>query len=145
MTYTDTPFSRRQQSGGMNLQYKLTPELVVSLRGQFNHLWSESYNRQFRLQTNRANLAPGSSPTRMIANPTTNTGTRLDMLGGHTLSSRNNHGFYPAITYTGKRVKADMTYGWSRDGGVRKNGRPDEASGRRFPAANPRQDRGLVA
>lgn len=126
MLYTDGPFSRRQQSGGMNLQYKVTSELVLSLRGQFNYMRTESYNRQFRLQSNRANLAAGSGPTVMIANPTTNTATRLDMLGSHTLSNRNNHGFYPAINYTGKRLKADLTYGWNRDAGVRKNGRPDD-------------------
>lgn len=127
MLYTDGPFVSRQQSGGMNLQYKVTPELVFSLRGQFNFQRSNTYNRQFRLQSTRANLAPGSGPTLMIANPTTNNATRLDMLGGHTVSYRNNHGIYPAIHYTGTRFKADLTYGWNRDAGVRKEGRIDGA------------------
>ena len=61
INYTNGPKVNRRRSGGLNLEYKLVPNVIVALRSSFNHEDARIYNRQVQLIATRASLAPGSN------------------------------------------------------------------------------------
>ena len=123
INYTNGPKVNRRRSGGLNLEYKLVPSVTVALRGSFNHEDARIYNRQVQLIATRASLAPGSDGVTMIANPTTNNVTRAAIAGSTTMRTRQNHTFVPSLTYSGKKVSADASYAYLRQGQYHRNGR----------------------
>ena len=88
INYTNGPKVNRRRSGGLNLEYKLVPNVIVALRSSFNHEDARIYNRQVQLIATRASLAPGSNGITMIALPTTNNTTRAAIAGATTMRSR---------------------------------------------------------
>ncbi len=123
INYTNGPKVNRRQSGGLNLEYKLMPELTAALRGSFNYEDARIYNRQLQLIATRPTLGPGSNGTTMIALPTANNTNRAAIAGTTTMRTRQNHTFVPSITYTGKKIIADASYAYTRQGQVARNGR----------------------
>lgn len=123
INYTNGPKVNRRRSGGLNLEYKLIPEVTVSLRGSFNHEDARIYNRQVQLIATRASLGPGSDGLTMIALPTTNNTTRAVITGATTMRTRQNHMIVPSITYTGKRITAEASYAYLRQGQYARNAR----------------------
>ncbi|MDO8541358.1 MAG: TonB-dependent receptor [Opitutaceae bacterium] len=96
LTYQDNPKITTRAAIGLNLDYKITPNLVVSLRTAGSHFEDEINARTITFRANSAQIDPSSTLTHLIANPTTNANTRLEQTIGHS------HKFNDTITYTPK-------------------------------------------
>jgi TonB-dependent receptor len=83
LTFKDAPKIIERQSLGLNLDYKITPRLVLSLRTTGSHLSDEFVARQYIFTANIAQIDPASTLTRIIALPTANANTRLDTAANH--------------------------------------------------------------
>ena len=83
LTFKDAPKIIDRQSFGANIDYKINPHLVLSVRTNGSHLDDEFVARQFIFTSNIAQIDPTSTLTRVIARPTTNANTRLDTSANH--------------------------------------------------------------
>ena len=83
ITFKDAPKIIDRQSFGLNLDYKLRPNLIWSVRTTGSHLDDEFVARQFIFTANVAQIDPASTLTRVIARPTANANTRVDTAGNH--------------------------------------------------------------
>lgn len=128
VSYVSAPKVNRRQSGGLNLEYKLTPAVTLALRSQYNIEDARIYNRQLNFVSTRASMDPASNELRMIANATATTATRVSIAGSTTLRSLSNHTFSPTITYVGRRMAVDATFSYMRAGRYYRNGRMDNSA-----------------
>ena len=116
ITFKDAPKIIDRQSFGANLDYKISPHLVFSLRTSGSHLADEFVARQFIFTANVAQIDPSSTLTRVIARSTANANTRLDTAANHRKK------FNDTATYTTKLeyLRGDLTLtaggGYSRSG-----------------------------
>lgn len=89
-------------AGNFSLDYKLTPDLVFSLRSTYSHYDVEFFNQYTWLRANVAQITPDSTLTKVTALATNNANTRL----GTEYSHRHNYN----DTYTvGPKLE------WKRD------------------------------
>ncbi len=96
LTFRDNPKITTRAAFGLNLDYRLLPGLVVSLRTQGSHFNDEINARQVIFRANTADIAPSSTLTNLLALPTANANTRLETIIGHS------HKWNDTITYTPK-------------------------------------------
>ena len=92
----DGPKIVRRDSAGLNLDYKVTNNLVVALRTAASHLNDEFNTRTITFRANAADIDPASTLSNVIARPTANANTRLEQ----TISHRNK--LNDTATYTPK-------------------------------------------
>lgn len=78
ITWRAGPKITQRSGAGLNLDGRLTPNLIVSFRSAYSFLNDEFINRLFSLNVNRADVDPASTVSNVIARPTTNANTRLD-------------------------------------------------------------------
>lgn len=81
INYKDGPKANIRHAAGITFEYKLSPELRITLRSQYNYHDVRFYNRTISLVASRATQAPGSNATTMIVNPLTTNASRLTMGG----------------------------------------------------------------
>jgi iron complex outermembrane recepter protein len=86
ITWRPGPKLTQRSAVGLNLDFKLTPALIVSLRSAYSILNDEFNNRNFSLIVSRADVDPSSTINHIIARPTANANTRLE--AGETLRNK---------------------------------------------------------
>ncbi|MEO6245283.1 MAG: carboxypeptidase regulatory-like domain-containing protein, partial [Opitutaceae bacterium] len=96
LTFRDNPKITTRAAFGLNLDYKILPGLVASLRTQGSHFNDEINARQVIFRANTADFDPASTLTHLIARPTANINTRLETIIGHS------HKWNDTATYTPK-------------------------------------------
>ena len=96
LTFRDNPKITTRAAFGLNLDYKIRPGFVVSLRTQGSHFEDDINARQVIFRANTADIDPASTLTNLIARPTANANTRLETIIGHS------HKWNDTITYTPK-------------------------------------------
>jgi TonB-dependent receptor len=122
--YADGPKSNRAKRLNLGLDYKLTPKLTLSLRGQGSDRDIRIYDRNFTLVTTRANLAPGSSGTFQVVNGVGNA-SRLQMAGGYQERTDRSHSFSPQVVYAGDQLRVDAAAAYSTVSVNYRNAQPD--------------------
>jgi hypothetical protein len=90
---------QKRRGGGLNLEYKLTPQLTLALRGQASWEDARNYNKNFAITATRATLGAGSNDLVFIGLPTANNVNRFNLAGGLTHRIRNTHSFSPQLFY----------------------------------------------
>ncbi len=96
LTFRDNPKITTRAAVGLNLDYKIRPGLIVSLRTAGSHFDDEINARQVIFRANTAQIDPSSTLTSLLALPTANANTRLETNIGHS------HKWNDTITYTPK-------------------------------------------
>ncbi|HUR59648.1 MAG TPA: TonB-dependent receptor [Opitutaceae bacterium] len=96
LTFRDNPKITTRAAAGLNMDFKILPGLVASLRTAGSHFEDEINSRQVIFRANTADLDPASTLTSLIARPTANINTRLETIIGHS------HKWNDMITYTPK-------------------------------------------
>ena len=96
LTFRDNPKITTRAAFGLNLDYKITPSLVFSLRTAGSHLNDEINARTLTFRAATAQIDPSSTLTHLIALPTANINTRLEQNIGQS------HKFNETATYTPK-------------------------------------------
>ncbi len=96
LTFKDAPKVIERESVGANLDYKITPHLIASVRISGSHLSDEFVARNISFTSNLAQIDPSSTLTRIVANSAANANTRLETAGNHR-NKRND-----TATYSGK-------------------------------------------
>jgi iron complex outermembrane receptor protein len=112
---------QKRRGGGLNLEYKLTPQLTLALRGQASWEDARNYNKNFAITATRATLGAGSNDLVFIGVPTANNVNRFNLAGGLSHRIRNTHSFSPQLFYEGKRLTLDVSLAYSRLGEYRSN------------------------
>jgi TonB-dependent receptor len=96
LVFRDNPKITTRAAIGLNLDVKITPNLVASLRTAGSHFDDEINARTLTFRANTADIDPSSTLTYLLARPTPNVNTRLEQSIGHS------HKFNDTITYTPK-------------------------------------------
>src|SRR5687768_3625161 len=96
LTFRDNPKITTRAAMGVNLDYKIIPGLVFSLRTAASHLNDEINARTITFRAATAQIDPSSTLTYLLAQPTTNINTRVEQSIGHS------HKFNETVTYTPK-------------------------------------------
>jgi TonB-dependent receptor len=96
LTFRDNPKITTRAAVGLNLDYRITPYLVASLRTSGSHFEDDINARTLTFRANTAQIDPSSTLTSLIAQPTANINTRLEQSIGHS------NKFNDTITYTPK-------------------------------------------
>ena len=115
----------KRRGGGLNLEYNLSPHLMLALRGQVGWEDWRQPQRAVSLVSTRANQAPNASATAMIANPTTNNATRFGIQGSHTDRTRLTYTFAPQVTYNRGPLSVDASVAYTYLNSYTRNGRLD--------------------
>ena len=96
LTFRDNPKITTRAAFGLNVDYKIRPGFVVSLRTQGSHFEDDINARQVIFRANTADMDPATTLTSLVARPTANVNTRLETIIGHS------HKWNDTITYTPK-------------------------------------------
>jgi iron complex outermembrane recepter protein len=96
LTFRDNPKITTRAAAGLNMDYKILPGLIVSLRTQGSHFADEINARQVIFRANTADMDPRSTLTNLVARQTANINTRLESVIGHS------HKWNDTMTYTPK-------------------------------------------
>jgi len=96
LVFRDNPKITTRAAIGLNLDFRITPNLVASLRTAGSHFEDDINARTLTFRANTAQIDPSSTLTYLLANPTANINTRLEQVVGHS------HKFNDTITYTPK-------------------------------------------
>ncbi len=96
LIFRDNPKITTRAALGVNLDARVTPHLVASLRTAFSHFNDEINARTLTFRANTADIDPTSTLTYLLARPTANANTRLEQNIGHS------HKFNDTVTYTPK-------------------------------------------
>ena len=96
LVFRDNPKITTRAAIGLNLDFKITPNLVASLRTAGSHFDDEINARTMTFRANTADIDPSSTLTYLLARPTANVNTRFEQSIGHS------HKFNDTITYTPK-------------------------------------------
>lgn len=96
LVFRDNPKITTRAAVGLNLDYKIAPGLIVSLRTAGSHFADEINARTLTFRAATAQIDPASTLTYLLAQPTANINTRLEQNIGHS------HKFNDTVTYTPK-------------------------------------------
>ncbi|MEN9813136.1 MAG: hypothetical protein RL479_1822, partial [Verrucomicrobiota bacterium] len=96
LIFRDNPKITTRAALGVNLDYRVTPHLIASLRTAFSHFNDEINARTVTFRANTADIDPSSTATYLLARATANANTRLEQNIGHS------HKFNDTVTYTPK-------------------------------------------
>lgn len=116
LTFKDAPKVIERASLGANLDYKITPRLVASLRVSGSFLSDEFYARNLLFTANIAQIDPASTLTRVIANATANANTRLDESSNHRNKRNVTITYVPKLEYQRGDLTLTAGGGYSRSG-----------------------------
>jgi iron complex outermembrane recepter protein len=106
-------------AGNFSLDYKLTPDLVFSLRSSYSHYDVEFFNQYTWLRANVAQITPDSTLTRVTALATNNANTRLGTEYSHRHNYNDTYTFGPKFEY--KRGSLTLTLGGTYSRSVTRN------------------------
>lgn len=90
-----------RSNGSLNLDYKLAPNLILSLRSTRGRGEDEFVNRNFRVRANVGDINTASTLTRVVANPTANANTRLETDYSRREKLTDSISFAPKFEYRG--------------------------------------------
>ncbi|MES2692537.1 MAG: TonB-dependent receptor [Verrucomicrobiota bacterium] len=106
-------------AGNISLDYKITPELIVSLPFVYSHYDVEFFNQYTWLRAAAAQITPDSTLTKVTALATANANTRLGTEYSHRHNYNDTYTFGPRFEY--KRDSLTMQLGGSYSRSVTKN------------------------
>lgn len=106
-------------AGNLNLDYKITPELVLSLPFVYSHYDVEFFNQYTWLRANIAQITPDSTLTKVTALATANANTRLGTEYSHRHNYNDTYTFGPRLEF--KRDSYTVTLGGSYSRSVTEN------------------------
>ncbi len=98
-------------AGTFSLDYKVSPEIVFSLRSSYSHYDVEFFNQYTWLRANVAQITADSTLTRVTANATTNANTRLGTEYSHRHNYQDTYTIGPKFEF--KRGSFTATIGGS--------------------------------
>ena len=94
--FRDNPKITSRAAMGLNLDYRMAPGVVFSLRTAASHFDDEINARTVTFRASTAQIDPSSTLASVRANPSNNVNTRLEQAIGHS------HKFNDTVTYTPK-------------------------------------------
>lgn len=106
-------------AGNFSLDYKLTPEVVFSLRSTYSHYDVEFFNQYTWLRANIAQITPDSTLTKVTALATANANTRLGTEYSHRHNYNDTYTFGPKFEF--KRGTVTLTLGGSYSRSLTRN------------------------
>lgn len=114
LSFKDGPKYTEKSSGGLKIDYQVQPGLRLTgalSYCYFNDFWG---NRNVQFVTTAANLAAGSSLTKIIANNSNNANTRIDQTGGPAGKYMDTINASCAVNYRRGPWTADLALVYSR-------------------------------
>jgi TonB-dependent receptor len=114
INYKDGPKMTEKSSGGLKLDYQPFPALRLSLTSGYTYFADEIANRNLGFRVSAANIAPGSTLTRIVALPTANANTRLEHTNVHSGRKFDTTNLSLGFTYKQGRLTADGLASYSR-------------------------------
>ncbi|MFM7749669.1 MAG: hypothetical protein ACKPB0_04555, partial [Opitutaceae bacterium] len=114
LAFRDNPKITSRSAIGLNLDYKVTPELVVALRTSGSHFRDEINSRVLTFRAASAQIDPSSTLTYLLAQPTANTTTRLESAMGHSDKWNDTVAFAPKVEYKRRDLTLTAAGGYSR-------------------------------
>jgi iron complex outermembrane receptor protein len=114
VNYKDGPKLVEKSGGGFKVDYQMFPHLRMTLATSYTYFDDFFANRNLNFTTVSANLAPGSSTTRVIATNTNNANTRADQTGESTGKLKDNTNLSYFINYKVGPWTADLSMLYSR-------------------------------
>jgi iron complex outermembrane recepter protein len=90
INFKDGPKISEKSAGGIKIDYEPYRGLRMTVAGSYSYFSDFFANRNLNFVTTTANLAPGSSLTKVIANNSNNTNTRIDQSGESTGKQKDN-------------------------------------------------------
>ncbi|MEN9634841.1 MAG: hypothetical protein RL077_3245 [Verrucomicrobiota bacterium] len=113
LTFRDNPKITTRASMGLNLDYKVAPGLVVSLRTAGSNFYDQILSRTLTFRANTAQIAPSSTLTRIVALPTNDINTRLEQAIGHSDKFNDTMTYTPKIEYKRSDLVITASGGYS--------------------------------
>ncbi len=114
LTFRDNPKITTRAAFGLNLDYKILPGLVASLRTQGSHFNDEINARQVIFRANTTEIDPASTFTNIIARPTANVNTRLETIIGHSHKWNDTSTYTPKLEFKRNDLLLTLGGGYSR-------------------------------
>ncbi len=114
LTFRDNPKITTRAAFGLNLDYKILPGLVASLRSQGSHFDDEINARQVIFRANTTEIDPASTFTSIIARPTANANTRLETIIGHSDKWNDTSTYTPKLEFKRGDLLLALGGGYSR-------------------------------
>ncbi|MDO8545275.1 MAG: TonB-dependent receptor [Opitutaceae bacterium] len=114
IAFRDAPKLSTRASFNLTTDYKITPNLAFSLRTAGSLFDDGTNNRQLILTANAAQVDPASTLTHVIANPTANANTRLQMATSRRNKVNNTLTYTPKLEYKRGDFTATAGGGYSR-------------------------------
>lgn len=105
----DGPKIVRRDSVGVNMDFKVTDNLVFALRTAASHFSDEFLTRTITFRANAGDIDPSSTFTRVIARPTNNANTRIEQSISHRGKFNDTATYTPKLEY--KRGDLTITAG----------------------------------
>jgi iron complex outermembrane receptor protein len=114
INYKDGPKIVEKSAGGVKVDYE--PFRGLRMSAGVSYSWFNDFfaNRNLNFVTNATNLGAGSSLTRVVANNSNNTNTRLDSSGESTGKLKDNTNLSYALNYKKGPWTADLSLLYSR-------------------------------
>ena len=114
LVFRDNPKITTRAAIGLNLDYKITRELVFSLRTSGSHFRDEINARTLTFRANTAQIDPTSTLTYLLAQPTTNANTRLEAAIGHSDKWNDTVAYTPKLEFKRNDLLVTAAGGYSR-------------------------------
>jgi iron complex outermembrane receptor protein len=114
LVFRDNPKLTTRAAVGLNLDFKVTPELVFSLRTSGSHFRDEINARTVNFRAATAQIDASSSLTYLLANATANTTTRLDTAIGHSDKWNDTVTYTPKLEFRRNDLLITAGGGYSR-------------------------------
>ncbi len=114
VNFKDGPKITEKSAGGVKLDYQPFPALRMSGAVSYSYFNDFFANRNLNFVTTAANLGAGSSLTKVVANNSNNTNTRLDQSGESTGKLKDNANLSYLATYKQGPWTSDLSLLYSR-------------------------------
>jgi iron complex outermembrane receptor protein len=114
ITLRDGPKIVRRDSVGINLDYKITDSLVLSLRTAASHLNDEFVTRVLTFRANPGDIDPASTFDHVIALATPNANTRVEESWNHRMKLNDTATYVPKLEYKRGDLTVTASGGYSR-------------------------------
>ena len=114
IAFRDNPKITSRSAIGLNLDYKVNPNLVVALRTSGSHFRDEINSRVLTFRAASAQIDPTSTLTYLLAQPTANANTRLESAMGHSDKWNDTVAFSPKVEYKRRDLTLTAAGGYSR-------------------------------
>ena len=112
--FRDAPKLTTRASFNLATDYKFNRNLSFALRTSGSHLDDGTNNRLLILTANEAQIDPSSTLTRVVANPSTNANTRLQMSTSRRNKLNDTVTYSPRLEYKSGDFNATLGGGYSR-------------------------------